>query len=65
MSEQPALGDLLTPEEQNLLAAKLAEILRAGFGKLELRVVNGKLRFVEGGPSVEFPKNEREDHESF
>lgn len=59
MNERPALVDLLTPEEQDLLATKLAEVLQAGFGKLELKVIKGKLRFVEGGPSVRFPEKEK------
>jgi len=52
----PALVDLLTREEQQVLATKVAEALKDGFGDITIKVQNHVVRFIEGGTSVDLTK---------
>ena len=57
----PALVDLLTREQQQVLAEKLAEVLRDGYGHVTITVANGHVRFGEVKSSFDLTPNGEND----
>lgn len=53
----PALVDLLTRGQQQVLAEKLAEVLSDGYGEVKITVANGHVRFGEIKSSFDLRPN--------
>jgi hypothetical protein len=49
----PKLSDLFTPEQEAQLVQLLAELMLHKWGTLEIKIVNGKIRFFGPKPSIE------------
>lgn len=54
-SNVPTLNALLTEEELQVLAQKLNQVLRAGFGEITITVQKHHVRFVKVTSSHELP----------
>lgn len=57
----PTLVDLLTPEQQKILADKLAGVLKDGFGEVTIEVQKGHVRFVRVQSSHDLGNGENGD----
>ena len=53
VAEIKALADLLSREQQQVLAQKLYELKQIGFGELTIVIRNGDIRFIQVKSSVE------------
>ena len=49
----PKLSDLLTPEQEILLAQLLAELIGHKWGILQIDIVEGKVQFFRPMPSID------------
>jgi hypothetical protein len=54
----PSLTDLLTQEQQTMLAEKLAQVIESGYGELTVTVQNSHVRFIRVQSSHEMPAPE-------
>ncbi len=57
-----ALVDLLTREQQQVLAEKLSEVITDGYGKVTIIVRNGHVRFGEVASSYDLTPNGENDN---
>lgn len=59
--DMPKLSDYLTPDQQTVLAEKLAQVIEGGYGELTITVQNSHVRFIRVQSSHDLLPVHKED----